>query len=247
MERIFLAGAAGAVGRRLVPLLVARGYSVVGTTRSSAKTEALRALGAEPVVVDVFDEAALVRAVGSARPDVIVHQLTDLPPGLDPSRMSEAIARNARIRQEGTRNLVRAALAVGTGRLVAQSIAWAYASGSEPHREEDPLDVDATGDRGVSVRGVAALEQLTLDSPPLKGVALRYGRLYGPGTGVDEPPSAMPLHVDAAALAALRAIESGTRGIYNVAEPNPLVATRKAEAELGWTAAFRLPQRDPTA
>src|SRR5215470_12674747 len=119
--RIFLAGATGAVGKRLVPLLRKAGHHVVGTTRSSAKGDALRAAGVEAVVV-VFDAPALARAVAAARPEVVIHQLTDLPPALDPGRMAEAGPRNARVRSEGTENLVRAALASGARRLVAQSI-----------------------------------------------------------------------------------------------------------------------------
>src|SRR5438309_419985 len=111
--RIFLAGASGAIGKRLVPLLLDAGYHVVGTTRSTAKADALSAAGVEPVVVDVFDGPELTRAVSAARPDIVVHQLTDLPPGLDPSQMAEGTRRNARVRDEGTRNLVAAALASG--------------------------------------------------------------------------------------------------------------------------------------
>ena len=240
MKRVFLAGAAGAIGRRFVPLLVREGYRVTGTTRSPAKAAGLAAMGAEPVIVDVFDTEALARAVEAARAEVVVHQLTDLPPGLDPGQMSAAVRRNARLRADGTRNLVHAALAARVPRLVAQSIAWAYAPSAEPHGEEDPLDLAAGGDRGVSVGGVAALEQAVLGSPPLEGVVLRYGRLYGPGTGADTPPSVLPLHVDAAAFAALLALTRGAPGIYNIAEPNPQVATGKAETELGWRADVRL-------
>jgi nucleoside-diphosphate-sugar epimerase len=169
----------------------------------------------------------------------VIHQLTDLPPGLDPKQMAAAIPRNARIRSEGTRNLVAAAVAAGARRLVAQSIAWAYAPGSEPHAESDPLDAAAQGDRGISVQGVMALEERTLHSPPLAGVVLRYGQLYGPGTHAAQPASQTPLHVDAAAYAALLAIEHGA-GVYNIAEDNPHVATAKARRELGWRADFRL-------
>ena len=235
--RIFLAGAAGAVGKRLTPLLLEAGHHVTGTTRSAVKAEALRATGAHPIVVDALDAEALAQVVESARPDVVIHQLTDLPRGLDPSRMAQALVGNARIRDEGTRNIVRAAIAAGARRLVAQSIAWVYAPGPEPHGEDDPLDVGAEGIRGVTVRGVVALEDQTLNAPALEGVVLRYGRFYGPGT--DQAPEAVPLHVDAAAYAALLALDRGSAGLFNIAEPNAYVATDKAIAELGWTADFR--------
>lgn len=240
-HRIFLAGAGGAVGHRLVPLLRAAGHRIAGTTRVEAKASLLRALGAEPVVVDVFDADALKRAVLAARPDIVIHQLTDLPPGLDPARMAVAIGRNARIRDEGTRNLVGAAIAAGAHRLIAQSIAWMYAPGPQPHREDDPLDRAADGARGVTLAGVVSLETQTLQSPPLDGIVLRYGQLYGPGTGSDEPRGNTPLHVDAAAHAALLAVARGGTGIYNIAEPNDLIATDKARRELGFDARFRLP------
>ena len=241
--RIFLAGATGAIGRRLVPLLRIAGHHVVGTTRSSAKGDALRAAGVEAVVVDVFDAPALARAIAAARPDVVSHQLTDLPPALDPGRMAEAGPRNARIRSEGTENLVRAALASGARRLVAQSSAWIYAPRQQPYTEADPLDTDAQGARAITVAGIVALEQVTLSSPPLEGVVLRYGHLYGPGTGTEqaEPPS---LHVDAAAVAALLAIEKAHAGIYNIAEPNGYLSMEKAERHLGFDPSFRL-RADP--
>jgi nucleoside-diphosphate-sugar epimerase len=239
--RIFLAGATGAIGRRLTPLLRDGGHHVAGTTRSAVRAEELRALGADPVVVDVFDAAALAHALASFRPDIVIHQLTDLPGGLDPARMADAIARNARIRDEGTGNLVRAAVAAGTRRLVAQSIAWAYATGPEPHAEDDPLDLAAEGTRATSVRGVAALESQVLGAAGMEGVVLRYGQLYGPGTGAERPTGSMPLHVDAAAHAALLAVDRGAPGVYNIAEPNPHVATARAQTVLGWNAAFRLP------
>ncbi|MGA6939188.1 MAG: dTDP-glucose 4,6-dehydratase, partial [Pseudolabrys sp.] len=179
-------------------------------------------------------------AVASARPDVVIHQLTDLPKDLNPREMGAAIVRTARIRSEGTRNLVRATIAAGAHRLVAQSIAWAYAPGAEPHAETDPLDTGAEGENGINMQGVIALEDLTLKSPPLEGVVLRYGQLYGPGTASDRPSNSAPIHVDAAAYAALLAIDHGDPGIYNIAESNRHVATEKAHAELGWTPDFRL-------
>src|SRR5262249_20783665 len=125
---IFSAGAAGAIGQLLVPLLLDAGPHVVGTTRSIIKADVLRATGVQPVVVDVFDVSALSRAVCTARPDIVVHQLTDLPPGLDQTMMAEGTRRNARMRREGTRNLVAAALAAGVHRLAAHSTASLYAA-----------------------------------------------------------------------------------------------------------------------
>lgn len=240
-ERIFLAGASGAVGRRLVPMLVAAGHRVTGTTRVAEKADELRALGATPVIVDVFDAAALAQEMAAARPAVVIHQLTDLPKDLDPQKMPAALIRNARLRDEGTKNVVAAALASGARRLVAQSIAWIYARGAEPHREGDPLDTAAQGERAVTIRGVVALEQHVLKAAPLGGVVLRYGFLYGPGTPHETAARPIPLHVDAAAFAALCAVDRGAPGIYNIAEVNPHVASDKAQAALGWRADFRQP------
>ena len=139
MSRIFLAGASGVIGRRLTPLLLAHGHSVWGATRSPDNREFLRKLGARPVVVDVFDAEALATAVLEAKPETVIHQLTDLSRIHDPTKRSDALARNARIRDEGTRNLVAAARKAGARRLIAQSIAWAYAPGPRPYREDDPL------------------------------------------------------------------------------------------------------------
>jgi nucleoside-diphosphate-sugar epimerase len=240
-HRIFLAGAAGAIGSRLVPLLHRAGHHVTGTTRSPEKVDRVSALGAEPMVVDVFDAEALTRAVAFARPDIVVHQLTDLPPGLDPARMAAAVAPNARIREEGTANLIRAARAAGAQRFIAQSIAWMFAPGKEPYGEDDPLD-HATTDaaRATTLRGVVALEDQVLNAPPLRGIVLRYGQLYGPGTGADSAQGSAPVHVDAAAYAASLAIERGTHGIFNVSEPSPYLATEKIRRELGWRDDFRL-------
>jgi nucleoside-diphosphate-sugar epimerase len=238
--RIFLAGAAGAIGRRLVPLLQGAGHHVVGTTRSTSKADLLRAAGVEPVVLDVFDRAPLTRAVSAARPDIVIHQLTDLPPGLDPSQMAEGSRRNARMRSEGTQSLVSAALASGARRFIAQSIAWMYAPGPQPHSEEDPLDIDAQGTRAITVAGVVTLERLAISSPPIEGIVLRYGHLYGPNTGTDIAGEAPSLHVDAAASAALLAVEKARKGIYNIAEPNAYLSVEKARRELGFDPSFRM-------
>jgi nucleoside-diphosphate-sugar epimerase len=233
---ILVAGAAGVIGSRLLPLLVARGHRVFGTTRAPGpKVDAVARAGATPVVIDVFDAAALASAVAAIGPDVIVHQLTDLPRGLDASRMEEGLRRNARIRGEGTANLMAAARAAGTARVVAQSIAWAYAAGNEPFTENDPLEENAQDLRAISVGGVIALERAVLGEPGIDGLVLRYGQLWGPGTGADTADGKnMPLHVDGAARAALLAVEHGRPGIYNIADDNALLSTDKARIELGW-------------
>jgi len=233
-KRLFLAGASGAVGRRLVPLLLADGWFVVGTTRSPEKAVLLALSGVDPVIVDVFDAEHLRSLVVRARPSVVVHQLTDLPPGLDPARMAGALERNARLREAGTRHLIAAAQAAGAKRLVAQSLAFAYAPGATPHEEEDPLNVDAAGGAGVTARGVASLERQVLEAP-LEGLVLRYGKLYGPGTGSDGPNRPCALHVDAAAEAARLALTEGEPGIYNIAEEDGAVSIAKAKWHLGWS------------
>ena len=238
--RVFLAGATGAIGKRLVPLLLGAGHAVVGTTRFKEKSVALRAAGVEPIVVDVFDVPALSQAVSNALPDIVIHQLTDLPPGLDPSQMAEGTKRNARMRSEGTQNLVSAALASGARRLIAQSIAWMYAPGPQPHTEEDPLDIEAQGTRAITVAGVVTLERLAMSSPPIEGIVLRYGHLYGPNTGSNVAGEAPSLHVDAAASAALLAVEKAHKGIYNIAEPNAYLSIEKARRELGFDPSFRM-------
>ena len=192
--RVFLAGATGVLGVRLVPLLVEAGHAVAGVTRSPAKTDNLRALGAEPLVCDLFDSAGLRAAVVSFAPDVVMHQATDLPD--DPGRIDEHAASNNRIRREGTRNLLAAAQAAGTVRqFLAQSVAWQPA-----------------GDAGA---GVEALERAVLEQG---GVVLRYGRLYGPGTYYESQPPAPPrIHVDEAARRTVAALGAAS-GVHAIVE-----------------------------
>jgi len=232
--RILVAGASGVIGHRLVNLLVASGHAVTGTTRSPARAAEIRGAGATPLVLNVFDAQPLADAVAAVRPEVIVHQLTDLPDRLEPGGLAEALARNARVRTEGTRNLVAAALRAGARRLVAQSIAWAYAPGAEPHREDDPLDTSAEGTRGVTVLGVAELERLVTSVPRIDGLLLRYGQLYGPGTWSAGPSGSAPVHVGAAARAAALAVARGAPGLYNIVEDGGSASNAKARAQLGW-------------
>jgi nucleoside-diphosphate-sugar epimerase len=237
-RRVFVAGASGAIGRPLCRLLVDEGWAVIGTTRSPEKAIMLRGLGVEPAIVDVFDEARLLDAVRSAAPEIVVHQLTDLPPALDPAKMADALVRNARLREIGTRNLVAAAVAAGAKRMVAQSLAFVYAPGPMPHRESALLCLDDPV-HGETARAVASLEQQVL-AAPLTGIVLRYGKLYGPGTGFDLAATGGPVHVDDAADAARRALTRGESGVYNIAEDDGSVSITKAAEALGWVPGFRL-------
>jgi len=237
--RIFLAGASGAIGRRLTPLLREAGHDVAGMTRTMKTAGVLEAAGVHAVVVDVFDADALKRAVMQARPEIVIHQLTDLPRVFDEAQLAASYPRNARIRTEGTRNLIAAARAAAARRFIVQSIAFGYAPGTEPHAETAPLNL-ADGPRVVTVRGAADMEEQVLASG-MEGIVLRYGLLYGPGTWTEGPSRKPPLHVDAAAHAALLAVTHGKPGIYNIAEDDGTVSIDKARAELGFDPAFRLP------
>jgi nucleoside-diphosphate-sugar epimerase len=236
--RIFLAGASGAIGRRLTPLLIADGHEVIGTTRTPKTARELEAVGIRPEIVDVFDADALKRAVVAARPEVVIHQLTDLPREFNEAQMAAASPRNARIRVEGTRNLVAAAKAASAGRFIVQSIAFAYKAGGEPHAETDPLDVG--GARAGTVQAVTEMEQQVLAIPAMVAVVLRYGRLYGPGTWAEKSQGPGYLHVDAAAYAASLAVTRGAAGTYNIAEDDGAVRIDKARRELGFDPGFRL-------
>ncbi|MFO7257845.1 MAG: NAD(P)-dependent oxidoreductase [Bacteroidota bacterium] len=238
--RIFVAGASGVVGMPLCRMLLDDGMYVIGMTRprpDSRHADALRKIGVEPVMVDVFDKERLLEAVTQAKPDVIIHQLTDLPDGLDPKLMPEARSRNARIRREGTANLVNAARAAGVKRVIAQSLAFVYAPGPLPWTEDAPLNIDDPV-TGESARAVASLEEQIL-SGPYEGVVLRYGKFYGPGTRFDSPPPGGPLHVHAAADAARKAVTRGRAGVYNIAEDDGTVSIARARSELSWDPTFR--------
>jgi nucleoside-diphosphate-sugar epimerase len=234
---IFLAGASGVIGRRLVPMLRDAGHLVTGTTRSPERAAAIETLGAKGVVVDVYDARALLKVMNAAHPDIVIHQLTDLPDVVDPKTYPAALAANARLRSEGTPNLVNAAVMVGARRLIAQSVAFAYAPGHAPADERCPLDQSEA--RRVLVEGVTALEAAITKPPGLEGIILRYGYFYGPGTW-NARPTPPAVHVDAAAHAALLAVNRGEPGIYNIAEDDGVVSIEKARRALGFDPAFRL-------
>lgn len=240
--RIFLAGATGVIGRRLIPLLIAAGHVVTGTTRTpdESKIRELKAAGVQPVVVDAMDAQACVVAMEAARPEVVIHQLTALPDVMDPAKLADVLRENSQLRIVATANLIAAALSAGARRMIAQSIAFAYAPGPEPHSESDPIAApDGDAPSAITARGVRALESAVLDTPGIDGIVLRYGRLYGPGTW-NTPNARAPLHVDAAAQAALLAVTRGEPGVYNIAEADGAVTIDKARNALGFEPAFRL-------
>lgn len=229
--RVFVAGGTGVIGRALVPMLVAAGHEVTGTTRSAERAQQLSALGAQPVIADAYDADTLRSAVVAARPEVVIHQLTDLAGGFSP----DDLARNARLRRIGTANLVAAAEAAGARRFIAQSIAWLYADGPLPHDETHPLRTPTDAPSDESLRGVLELERLALGSGAFEGIVLRYGALYGPGSGADASDAPIPrVSVDGAARAALLAAAHGAPGIYNVVDANDQVSNARARRELGW-------------
>jgi len=238
--RVFLAGATGVIGSPLVPQLLDAGHEVTAMTRSVLRAAQLEAAGADPVVCDVYDADGVRAAMAAASPDAVIHQLTALPARLDWSNPSLFDANN-RVRTEGTRVLVEAALATGAGRIVAQSIAFVYAPTGDSVKDEDtPLATDAPPPVSGVVAAVTEHEQRVTGTAGIDGLVLRYGLLYGPGTGYDRHGSTAAdvvagrvplvegatgmyswLHVDDAASAAVAALERGAPGIYNVTDDEP--------------------------
>ncbi len=248
--KVFVAGATGVLGRELVPPLVSRGHEVVGMTRSASKQDLVRGLGARPVVADALDPDAVARAVASAEPEVIVHQLTALsgPVSVRDARRPErsfAVIMTNRLRTEGTDHLLAAGRAVGARRFVAQSFgAFRFArTGGPVQTEADPLDPN---DPPAALRTVQAgylyLERAVTTIEWGEGLVLRYGGFYGPGTAISLAPDAVMaalirkrrfpivgdgggvfshVHVDDAAAATAVAVERGRPGVYNVVDDEP--------------------------
>ena len=182
--RIFLAGASGVIGQRLVARLVHAGHVVGGMTRSPSEAKVLDNLGAEPILCDVFDREALIQAIGDFKPDVLLNELTDLPD--DAAEISELADRNARIRSEGTQNLIEAARRTGSPKIVAQSVAWQLPDGADAEAVEEL-------ERSVIAEG---------------GVVLRYGQFYGPDTyHAQQPPEEPRVHIDRAADRTVEALD----------------------------------------
>ncbi len=238
--RVFVAGASGAIGRPLVPKLVAAGHEVTGMTRSEARAEDVRAAGARAAVVDVFDSDALAAAMRGASPEVLIHELTSLPDRID-FRKEDTYAATNRVRTEGTRNLIDAARTAGARRLVCHSIAFTYRmDGRGLKTEDDPLLADAPGAFGSGVSALREMEATVLGSDGIDGLVLRYGFFYGPGTYYaadgtsteDVRRRRMPIvgkgsgvfsfiHVDDAADATVAAVEHGAPGVYNIVDDEP--------------------------
>jgi 2-alkyl-3-oxoalkanoate reductase len=241
--RIFIAGASGAIGRPLVTQLVARGHEVVGTTRSADKLDALRALGAEPVIVDALDPDSVADGVAKAEPDVVVHQLTALSGRPSLGQIKRAIATTNRLRAEGTDHLLAAARAVGVGRFVAQSNAiWVERSAGRVTDENGRLEPYPPAGAASGLAALRHLEEAVTGIGWADGIAIRYGSFYGPGTGVETAQDAVMagvirkrmfpilgggggvwsmVHIDDAASATVAAIERGRPGIYHVADDEP--------------------------
>lgn len=228
--KIFVAGASGVLGRAFTRRALSDGHELVGMTRSARGADSITSAGAHPVIADAFDANAVARAIDQARPDAVVHLLTDLSGG-DP-------ASNSRLRAAGTRNLVDAARAAGVQRMVAESISWVYPPGTRPATEDDALDIEAPEPRQTTIRGVAALEGAVREMPV--GVVLRFGQLYGPGTWFardgrtadavragDLPATetvASFVHVEDAAAVALQTID-WPAGTWNVVDDEPAPGT----------------------
>lgn len=227
--RIFLAGATGAVGIVLSRLLSNKGYSVYGMTRKKEKAEILKSLNVEPIILNVYEKDKLHNFIIKIQPDIIIHQLTDLPFGLPEDKMEEGLIRNERIRDIGTRNLISAARKTTVKRFIAQSISFMYEDGEKPFLENHNLSSPI----------LARFENLVLNQN-FVGIVLRYGRFYGPNTGNMQSEGVCKVHVDAAAYAALLAIDNGSNGIYNIAENDGEVSINKAINVLKWDPLFRL-------
>ena len=240
--KVFLAGATGAVGRQLVPALLARRHEVIGLTRSDAKADALRAAGAQAVVADALDRTAILRVMKEVRPDIVIHQLTGLAGVTNYKNFDREFAATNRLRTEGTEILLEAARHVGARRFIAQSYGgWNYErSGTALKAEADRLDHHPPRLQRQTLAAMQQLEHAVINEANVTGIALRLGSLYGPGTNIaaDGDVAALVrarklpiigsgagvwsfLHVEDAASAIVAALWHGNTGIYNVCDDDP--------------------------
>jgi nucleoside-diphosphate-sugar epimerase len=264
MMRVFVAGATGAIGKQLVPRLVAAGHEVHGMTRSESKQAMLYELGAVPVVADALDPDQVAEAVGRARPDVIVHQLTAIG-ALDMRHFDRDFALTSRLRTEGTDYLLSAGQEVGVRRFVAQSYFASYARiGAAVKSEEDPFDPAPAREMRETLTAIRHLEEAVLGARWTEGIVLRYGSFYGPGTSMAPGGQQSELvrkrkfplvgdgggvwsfiHVADAAEATVAAVEHGSRGVYNIVDDDPAPVAKWLPAlaqELGAKKPMRVPR-----
>jgi nucleoside-diphosphate-sugar epimerase len=264
--KVFVAGATGAIGKQLVPRLIAAGHEVHGMTRTDSKKTMLDELGAVPVVADALDVGQVEEAVGLARPDVIVHELTAIPATVDLRHFDRDFALTNRLRTEGTDYLLSAGQAAGVRRFVAQSNgAFLYARTGEAVKvEEDPLDRSPAREMRESLAAVRYLEDVVLGARWTEGIVLRYGGFYGPDTSLGPGAEQLELvrrrkfplvgdgggvwsfiHVADAAEATLAAVERGARGVYNIVDDDPAPVAEWLPAlaqELGAKKPMRVPR-----
>ncbi|PYI65486.1 dehydrogenase [Arthrobacter livingstonensis] len=247
-KRVFVAGASGAIGRRLLPLLVAAGFEVTGTTTTPAKIATIEAAGARGIVLDGLDLASVGRAVSEAHPDVVIHELTSLAAmGGNPRKFGQDFATTNRLRTEGTDHLLAAAVAAGAQRFIAQSYTgWPNEpTGSLIKVETDPLDPTPAAASLKTVEAIRYLENAVTHTAGIDGMALRYGSLYGPGTGLGKGGGLLEMvagrrfplvaggagvwsfcDVDDAAAATVAAVTHGKPGIYNIVDDQPAPVSR---------------------
>jgi nucleoside-diphosphate-sugar epimerase len=264
--KVLVAGATGALGKQLVPKLVAAGHEVAGTTRTASKRDLIEELGAEPLVVDALDAEAVGEAVAGFVPEVIVHELTALSGSIDLRHFARDFALTNRLRTEGTDHLLAAARGAGTRRFVAQSFAgWPFARiGGPVKTEDDPLDPEPAAAMRETFEAIRHLEAAVTGAGWLDGLALRYGGFYGPGTSLSRDGEHFDLirkrrfpvigggagvwsfvHIEDAAEATAIAVERGRPGVYNVVddEPAPVAEWLPATAEaIGAKPPLRVPR-----
>lgn len=265
--KVFVAGATGAIGKQLVPMLVADGHEVVGMTRSPSKQDQIRQLGARPAVADALDPEAVAKAVGEAEPEVVIHELTAIDTGAMVRSFDKMFATTNRLRTEGMDHLLAAARAVGARRFIVQSFAgWPFErTGGPVKNEEDPLQAQPPETVSETLAAIRHVEETVTGSNGIEGIALRYGGFYGPGTSISLNPDGeqvemirkrrLPVigngagiwslvHIHDAASATAAAVERGEPGIYNVVDDEP-VAVGDLLPELAKTVGAKPPRRIP--
>jgi 2-alkyl-3-oxoalkanoate reductase len=264
--KVFVAGATGALGKQLVPILVEGGHEVTGMTRTPAKQDQIRQLGASPAVADALDPEAVARVVAEADPEVVVHELTAIDTGALVRSIDKMFATTNRLRTEGMDHLLAAARAVGAKRFIAQSFAgWPYErTGGPVKAEEDPLQAHPPKTVSETLAGIRHVEEIA-GANGIEGVALRYGGFYGPGTSISINPDGeqvtmirkrrLPVigngagiwslvHIRDAAAATAAAVERGEPGVYNVVDDEP-VAVGELLPELAKAVGAKPPRRIP--